>query len=156
VQKAAFFLEEAAGVPLGLEFVLYKHGPFSFELRDELVALRAERLLSLRPASPPYGPQLVATPAGQKLLEDFPKTLAKYGGAVEEIATFVGNRGVISLERLATALYLLPQETDDAAVATDVVAVKPHIRYDDALQAVMEVRELLRSIARSTTGVTHH
>jgi hypothetical protein len=29
VQKCTYFLQEALDVPLGLSFVLYKHGPFS-------------------------------------------------------------------------------------------------------------------------------
>jgi uncharacterized protein YwgA len=32
VQKATFFLQELLNVPLSLDFILYKHGPFSFDL----------------------------------------------------------------------------------------------------------------------------
>ena len=38
VQKAAFFLQELMEVPTRFHFILYKHGPFSFDLRDELTA----------------------------------------------------------------------------------------------------------------------
>lgn len=31
-QKAAYFLQELLRVPLEFEFILYKHGPFSFGL----------------------------------------------------------------------------------------------------------------------------
>ena len=31
VQKAAFFLQELMEVPMRFNFILYKHGPFSFE-----------------------------------------------------------------------------------------------------------------------------
>jgi uncharacterized protein YwgA len=41
MQKAIFFLQELIKVPLGFEFLLYKHGPFSFDLRDELTFMRA-------------------------------------------------------------------------------------------------------------------
>ena len=59
VQKTAFFVQELLGVPLEFQFILYKHGPFSFGLRDELTALRADGLLELEPR--PYGAQLVPT-----------------------------------------------------------------------------------------------
>ena len=36
LQKAAYFLQELFNVLLVYEFILYKHGPFSFALRDEL------------------------------------------------------------------------------------------------------------------------
>jgi hypothetical protein len=41
VQKAAYFLHELLGVPSGLRFVLYRHGPFSFDLRASLNKLEA-------------------------------------------------------------------------------------------------------------------
>ena len=38
IQKSVFFLQEALATELGYGFILYKlykHGPFSFELRDD-------------------------------------------------------------------------------------------------------------------------
>ena len=35
VQKCAFFLQEGLEVPLDFEFIMYKYGPFSFELRGD-------------------------------------------------------------------------------------------------------------------------
>jgi hypothetical protein len=58
MQKATFFLQELIKVPLGFEFLLYKHGPFSFDLRDELTFMRAQGFLRLEPQYP-YGPTLV-------------------------------------------------------------------------------------------------
>ncbi len=54
IQKCIYFLQEYYHVPSGYEYILYKHGPFSFELRDELTVMRADGLLSLIPR-PPYG-----------------------------------------------------------------------------------------------------
>ena len=56
VQKACFFRQELTGVPLDLEFVLYKYGPYSFALTDELTAMRADSILGLRVRDPKYGP----------------------------------------------------------------------------------------------------
>jgi uncharacterized protein YwgA len=36
IQKAAYLMQELLGVPSGFKFVLYRHGPFSFGLRDSL------------------------------------------------------------------------------------------------------------------------
>src|ERR1035441_4963526 len=46
IQKATYFLQELLGVDLGFEFVLYRHGPFSFELRDELSSMQADDILT--------------------------------------------------------------------------------------------------------------
>ena len=40
VQKCAYFLEDLLGVPVGCEFVLYKHGPYSFDLHDALIEMK--------------------------------------------------------------------------------------------------------------------
>jgi hypothetical protein len=55
LQKAAYLLHELTDVPFEFEFILYKHGPFSFELRDELSAMRADRLLERQPQPAPMG-----------------------------------------------------------------------------------------------------
>ena len=40
VQKSVYFLQDLLQVPLGFEFVLYKHGPYSFDLNDEITAVQ--------------------------------------------------------------------------------------------------------------------
>ena len=64
VQKVAFFAQELTGIPMNFEFILYKHGPFSFDLRDELTALRADGLLKLE-TQWPYGPRISPTQQGE-------------------------------------------------------------------------------------------
>lgn len=144
VQKAAFILQEGTGVPLAFEFVLYRHGPFSFDLREELIALRAEGFLSLQPRSP-YGPRLVSTGESDKLASMFPKTLKAHSVKIGRVAQFVGTRGVIGLERIATSLMLIRRDPDrdDREIGKELALIKPHIRYDSALAAVKEVRDFL-------------
>ena len=60
VQKAVYFLQNLMGVPLQFDFILYKHGPFSFDLRDELTALRADGILRLETRGL-YGARIAAT-----------------------------------------------------------------------------------------------
>jgi hypothetical protein len=49
ILKATYFLQELFDLPLGFEFILYKHGPFSFDLSDEFTAMRADMLLKIQP-----------------------------------------------------------------------------------------------------------
>src|ERR1039458_10326941 len=58
IQKAMFFLQDLLGVETDFEFVLYRHVPFSFELRDELSSMRADELLDLTVRREGYGPQM--------------------------------------------------------------------------------------------------
>src|SRR5713101_6809563 len=107
LQKAIFFLQESCQIPLGFEYILYKHGPFSFDLRDQLTEFRADSLLQLENQPFPYGPSLSVTEQGQKLMKEFPRTLKKYNEGIEVIADKLGSKGVAELERLGTALYLI-------------------------------------------------
>ena len=102
IQKATYFLQELLGTPTGLEFILYKHGPFSFDLRDELTSLRADGILELKPQAPPYGPRFITTQTGEELLKRSPKTLAQCEPAIDFVAGSLGEKDVSELERLAT------------------------------------------------------
>jgi hypothetical protein len=73
-QKATFFVQHLMDVPLGFEFILYKHGPFSFDLRDELTSLRADGLIRLVPRWP-YGPTIMPTELAKKLQNNYQRTL---------------------------------------------------------------------------------
>src|SRR5947209_20132760 len=81
IQKSAYFLQELAGVPLDLNMIFYKHGPYSFDLSDEITALRGDLLLSVQTREP-YGPSLWLTDNSQRLLDRFQATLRKYGPAI--------------------------------------------------------------------------
>lgn len=148
IQKAAFFLQSAAEVPLGYNFILYKHGPFSFDLREDLGGFRADGLLDLRPQSYPYGPRLMATDEGAALQERFPKTLGRYEEHITRVAEYVGDAGVAELERLATALLLLRERegASDADLAREMHRLKPHVTESQAATAVQDVRQFLQSL----------
>ena len=77
IQKAAYLLHELADVPFEFEFILYKHGPFSFELRDELASMRADRLLERQPQPVPYGRRILVTERGRELEQRLARTMAR-------------------------------------------------------------------------------
>jgi hypothetical protein len=130
---------------MGYEFILYRHGPFSFDLRDELTSLRADNLFLLELQPPPYGPKLNPTDAAERLQSIFPKTFAKYDRHLDFVAGAVGDRGVSDLEALATAWFVAREEkpeTSAARVAEKLRALKPHISGESAEAAVKEIGEL--------------
>jgi len=141
VQKACFFLQNLTNVPLTLEFVLYKYGPYSFELTDELTSMRADGLLALRVRDPRYGPCYVPGELAGSLLERYPKTIARYAKEVEFVAQRLGGKGVADLERVATALYIRKEagDTDVSERARQITKLKPHISLSDAQAAIREV-----------------
>ncbi|HOA52322.1 MAG: hypothetical protein WBH86_02695 [Thermogutta sp.] len=150
VQKATFFLQRLMQVPLGFDFILYKHGPFSFDLRDELTALRADDLVRLEPQGP-YGPRIAATERSKYIEELYSKTLAEYGGRIDFVAKSLGRKGVADLERLATALYITELAGSGASVnerANQMTALKPHIPPEIARDAIEQVDRIIREAQR--------
>lgn len=151
VQKAAYLLAELGGVEFDFRFILYKHGPFSFELRDQVAAMRADGLLERLIQDPRYGPRLVVTDRGAEREELFSKTVARHRRSLDSIAETLGSRGVMDLERLATAMWVT-RKNPSATVrrrAEALVGVKPHIDIDDATESVEEIDRLIGA------GVTH-
>ena len=157
VQKATYFLQEVLGVETGFEYILYKHGPYSFDLSEELTSLRADYLMKFNHQSPGYGPTLVPTETSAELRMRFPKTIASHTPQIAFIATTFGSKGVAELEKLATALWVTrnPGNTTDATDATgranQLHRLKPHVSVPDALEAVQEF-DRIASDAKSLTS----
>lgn len=154
VQKAAYLLEHAAEVPLDYNFVLYKHGPFSFDLRDELNELNADGLLVIQPQVYPYGPKLRVTDLGYTNLKRHPKTVERYDDDITRVVDFLGHRGVSTLERLATAFFLHEESpsASDEELAKRLVTIKPHVSRLSALMAVEDLRKAMESLKTSPGG----
>jgi len=144
LQKATFFLQELLGVDLGYDFVVYKHGPFSFDLRDDLSGFHSDKLIRYQPQVPPYGPRIIVTDEGESVQEIYPKTAARHADKIAFVANKLDARGVIDLERLATALYVTlesPQASDEERAGL-LRQMKPHIPEPAALHAVREVDQI--------------
>ncbi|MDD2473151.1 MAG: hypothetical protein PHR49_04090 [Methanoculleus sp.] len=146
IQKAAYFLEEMMEIPLGFSYVLYKHGPFSFDLSDELALMRADALLEWKIQPAPYGNSLKTTEEGEKRKARVPKTLEKYHPAISFVSRKFGNQGVKDLEKISTALYVTRelQNQNCEARARRITELKPHVPYSEAKEAVRFVDEMFR------------
>jgi hypothetical protein len=153
MQKATYFLQALLGVPTGYKFILYMHGPYSFDLSEELAGFRADYLIEFDHKSPGYGPGLVPTPTSASLRTHFPVTLSKYAREIDFVAQSFGTKGVAELEKLATALYVSKEDGASASVegrARRLVELKPHVSFQQALDAVREFDR----IAREAEGLT--
>jgi hypothetical protein len=153
MQKAAFFLQELMNVALGFDFILYKHGPFSFDLRDELTFMRAQAFLRLEPQYP-YGPTLVGGEKSELLKEAFRQTIEKHLTRVRFVSQKLGSKTVAELERTATALYIRLREPAEADPVERLRSLKPHIALPEAQAAVFEVEQITRdaSSMKVSTG----
>lgn len=145
LQKSVYFLQEMLEVPTGFEYVLYKFGPFSRELRGELGTMRGDGFLELVPQPAPYGPSLhPTTVAERQLIERWPKTLQRHDAALEFVAERLGGLGVGELERLATALWVTRESAGAShdTLARRINEIKPHVSVDAAKEALCLVHEM--------------
>jgi uncharacterized protein YwgA len=145
VQKATLFLQNLMQVPLGFDFIVYKHGPFSFDLRDELASLRADELVKLEPQRG-YGPRIATTDRSKYIQGLYSRTLQEYDPSISFIAQKLGTRGVADLERLSTAFYVTANSVGDRSIeerAAQLTAVKPHIEREEAVSAMREIDQTL-------------
>jgi uncharacterized protein YwgA len=150
VQKATYFLQELMSVPLNFDFTLYKYGPYSFGLSDELVAMRADSLIRLSP-NPPYGPSLAPGEATEQIKRQFPRTLEKFERQIDFVAQKLGEKPVSELEALSTAFYVRLREHADIPRDRHVQLLrelKPHIKPDSARKAVTELANLINESQR--------
>jgi hypothetical protein len=143
MQKAAFFLQELMDVTMGFDFILYKHGPFSFDLRDELTFMRAQAFLRLEPQYP-YGPTLVGGEKSELLKQTFRQTIDRHLTKIRFVSQKLGNKTVVELERTATALYIKFREPAAADPVERLRNLKPHVALPEAQAAVSEVEQIIR------------
>jgi hypothetical protein len=142
VQKAAYLLKEFCDVPLPQKFVLYKHGPYSFDLSKDLGAMFAYSLIELE-LKGRYGPTIIPTDAGRKLMREN-KVVPGLKRKADFVAAKFGTQGVADLERLATAYFITSRASqrirkDVARRAAQLVKIKPHVTLRDATAAVVEI-----------------
>lgn len=146
IQKAAFLAQTMLNVPLGYQFILYKHGPYSFDLRDEITAMRADELIQLQPQIYPYGPTLNPTRHAANLQNIASGTAKRYGDKLQFVAAAFRDRNVSELERLSTAYYVARDSATGASVlarANRLVELKPHVPLDAAVDATKEIDKLV-------------
>jgi hypothetical protein len=151
IQKSGYFLQEMLGVPTGFEFILYKHGPFSFDLRSALTMMEAEDLIAWEPRRP-YGPTLVRGNDADYLDRHYGLVGARYSRQVDLVADRLSGKGVRELEKLATALFVTREGSEVSKRAARIVELKPHIALAEALEAVQTVDGWVATIRASAVG----
>jgi hypothetical protein len=153
IQKAGFVLQVLFGVPTDFNFILYKHGPFSFDLREELTSMLADGLIEQKP-QPPYGPMFEPTEASRSLRQSFGELVNRYEKALRLVSSRLGPLDIFHLEQLATAVYVVVEErlaSDEAAAR--LIEIKPHVGPEGAAWAVKEASELVKLSGKAGAAV---
>ena len=149
VQKTLFLCQELFGVQSDFKFILYKHGPYSFQLSEHLQGLIADDLIHVR-SRPPYGPSLELSEDVSSLYRAVAADF-NLSRKLDFIAARLGRKGVADLERLATAVYVNQKQGTHLPVerrAVLLISLKPHVSSDAARNAFLEVDQIARESER--------
>ena len=143
LQKAMYILQDLAKANLGYKFVIYKHGPYSFDLNNELAAMRAANIFELQFLRDGYGPTLTPTKFGEKVLEVNEENIQGLSPVVEFLADWFASSDVRHLEKIATAYYVTSKNPRVPAIerAKKLSSLKPHVDIHAAEEAVRIVDE---------------
>lgn len=146
VQKNIFFLQELMNVPFEWRFIIYKFGPYSFDLAYLIGEIHSYRLVELVPQWG-FRPKIKVTSYGKEFYEDINEPCYKYRKQIEFVTEELGSKNVSELERLATGLHItLDEKVKDKTVenrSRRLSQLKPHIRLNDANIVMGEVDSLI-------------
>ncbi len=146
VQKALFLGQELLGLPTHFRYILYKHGPYSFELSEQLQTLISDELVSVQPR-PPYGPSLSITDAA-KPLSAKAESDPEFSKHIKFLARSLCKKTVSDLEKIATAEYLSKRSNKKSTLdilADELTEIKRHVTKEAAIAAFKEVEALRES-----------
>lgn len=144
LQKSTFLFQEMFDVDLDIPYVLYKHGPYSFQFRDELILERAQRLVGFV-SREPYGPSIQLTENGHRYIDRFSKTVESVRPFIDYVAGRLSKCGVAELERITTAFFVTRHLNSAGTVeerAQKLCELKPHISQNDAISSINTADEI--------------
>ena len=155
VQKGLYLCQQITWAPFEFKFILYKHGPYSFDLSECLQRLVADDLVQIQ-TRPPYGPSLALSEEAC-LLAGKVSSDERLSSSIRFIARKLGRKGVADLERLATAVYVnrkfgsgLPLEER----VTILTSLKTHVPAGAARLAFSEVDTIEREASEAVAAVS--
>ena len=152
IQKSCLFLQKLLGVPLGYDFELYLHGPYSSELRDDLDLMIELDELHLEPR-PGYGPSFCITDRGNGFMNQH----SKFKAEIDFVANEVAQKDMRHLEQISTAYFLIIQKSglSEEQIPAEVNRLKPHISEDVARSALKDVKDLQQR-AQEFSAASHN
>lgn len=144
IQKTAYIAKIKRNIPFESEFVLYKHGPYSFDLNKSVGHMLGRGLLSAD-ANAGYGPSYNVNEALWKALNTgLGDIFSRFEEGITSVSNQLARKNVADLERIATAVYMsfnFPTVSFEAR-ANLITKAKPHIPHEVALAALIEADKI--------------
>lgn len=120
--------------------------------------MRADEMIELKPQLR-NRTQIVVTRQGEYIQGHCQKTLKNYENQIEYVASTLGCRGVVELERLATALFVTLKDGSNRSVeerSQEITKLKPHIRLAEARTAINEQDSIAENAPAIESTLCHN
>lgn len=152
LQKAIFILQDITRANFNYKFVMYKHGPYSFDLKNELAAMKASGVIDFVFHVKGYGPSIRSTKFGERLYDVNKENIQEYQKISQFIADWFASEDVRYLERVATAYFVTSKHLREpvGTRARRLNSLKPHVDIvlaEEAIRIVDEKRNEVRRMA---------
>lgn len=141
VQKIMYFLQHAFGVPLDYSYTMYYFGPYSEELNNDLLDMKLQDHLDIKPSPDGYGYHVRP---GSEIIDSLDTKIEPYKGQLDDCLDKFRDFSALYLELLGTLYFVKHSEdglTEDEIVKK-VKKLKP--KFDES--AIKEYYEKLESL----------
>ncbi len=140
IQKAAYISKIKKQIPFESEFVLYKHGPYSFDMNKSIMHMLSRGML-VAESNPGYGPSiLINAPLWKVLNSQLGDFYGQFDSSIRAVCGHLARKNVAELERIATAVFVSVNFStlSLAERAATISRLKPHISSEVAIAALEE------------------
>lgn len=144
VIKTLYLLKAANGLNIPQNYILYMHGPYSFEVEDDLAMLKMLDAVEEEDRHPGYGASLVVG-HNARVIEGQADLTPDEKQRIQQICQAVGTANVKELEARATGAWVWTEEQvhNPDRVAHRVNELKPHIPVEVARKHFESVQRFL-------------
>ena len=141
LQKVAYFLQEAFGVPTKFPFKMHHYGPYSEALETNTSRLKISGYVDVKPDLQGYGFHITAT---DEPPEEWRNLVQPYKESIDRVIEHFGQRRTPELELAATIHYMkkLQPEVTTKELLKRVSALKPKFDESDVSNMHSELDEL--------------
>lgn len=142
IQKSAYFAQDLSKVPFGYDFIIYKYGPFSSSLRDDLSGMLALLVAELDVHDMFVSAKYRIGGRGRQVMEAFGECIEEYENQLKFVSDRIGRMKIKELEQVGTALFVTREMENEASAGARcerLLRRKPHIAEVDAVTAIERI-----------------
>lgn len=133
IQKSCYIAKHLKSVDFESHFILYKHGPYSFDLSSTLNSMRAQNIVSVTPRN--YGSTYELNLSLWSALDRAAGCVFyRFEDDINRICLFLAKKNVAELERVATAVFVCLNfpDLEKSKKSLKLRELKPHISLPEA------------------------